>query len=210
MMSIRSDRSGPSGFVCDVEPASVKVHFVGFAKKFDEWIARDSKRIRPFRYGKRKRREQNGVLQEKRVPLSELSGYDTYPNEEERFNRTILDMFSSREVCLVLDFVLSKVRVMVIVYFAALLVKSTSMMRYLQRTIQRRRIDVRVVLFYIASCLHTLSLTHTYTHTQSGTDLRRELYESTSTSLQTVHRRSSCANSTKWKTRKSREQSDRR
>ena len=66
-------------FVCDVEPARVKVHFVGFAKKFDEWLPRDSKRIRPFRYGKRKRREQNGVLQEKRVPLSELNGYDTVP-----------------------------------------------------------------------------------------------------------------------------------
>ena len=69
-------------FVCDVEPARVKVHFVGFAKKFDEWLPRDSKRIRPFRYGKRKRRKQNGVLQEKRVPLSELNGYDTVPKRK--------------------------------------------------------------------------------------------------------------------------------
>ena len=70
-------------YVCDVDPARVKVHFIGFAKKFDEWLSRDSKRIRPFRYRKRKRRNEDvSIKQKKRVPLSDLNGYEMVPKRK--------------------------------------------------------------------------------------------------------------------------------
>jgi len=78
-----------TSYVCDVDHVRVKVHFVGFAKKFDEWIARDSKRIRPFRFEKRLHRNQTSSRgrsesnkQVVRIPLSDLNGSEEVPKRK--------------------------------------------------------------------------------------------------------------------------------
>eukprot|EP00940_MAST-03C_sp_MAST-3C-sp2_P000069 g69.t1 len=69
---------------------SVKVHFEGYQSKFDEWISRESGRIRPFRHNRRPRSfESSGQTKSAdRKPLAGIS-YNTSNNRIDDTSRNI-------------------------------------------------------------------------------------------------------------------------